>query len=218
MNIVTQLMIKPWKQQESDNSPPKTSKYSIHSDKKVALKVFLGVVTAMFSLLTIAYAGRMAYEDWRPVPQIELMWFNTAGLILASISMEISKFYLHKEKKIYFKYFFIAAGIFIIIFLFGQVQAGRQLASLSFFSITNPAIAFFYLLAGLHGMHLLGGLVVWCLTLNKYRVNKTPKIIKESVDLCSLYWHWMCLIWLFLFGLLFTGNNLELLLIICGVR
>jgi cytochrome c oxidase subunit 3 len=218
MNIVNKLNLRPWENNESGNKYPKISKYSINSNKNVALKVFLGVVTAMFSLLTIAYAGRMAYEDWRPVPQIELMWFNTAALVFASMSIEISRLSLKYDEINKSKYSFIASGIFTLTFLLGQIGAGLQLASLSFFSITNPAIAFFYLLAGLHGLHLLGGLTVCGLTLYKFKVSTAQQVVKESVDLCALYWHWLCLIWLLLFGLLFTGNNLELLLIICGVR
>ena len=54
----------------------------------------------------------------------------------------------------------MAAGLCTLLFLMGQAQAWRELGALVYFDVTNPAIAFFYLITGLHGLHLLGGLVV----------------------------------------------------------
>jgi cytochrome c oxidase subunit 3 len=42
--------------------------------------------------------------------------------------------------------------------------------------------------------------------------------VRQSVELCTLYWHFLLGVWLVLFGLLFTGNNLDLLLKLCGIR
>jgi len=105
-----------------------------------------------------------------------------------------------------------------LLFLMGQVQVWRELGALVFFQVTNPAIAFFYLITGLHGLHLLGGLVVWGQTLVKLWKGFELEKIRHSVELCTLYWHFLLLVWIVLFGLLFTGNNLDELLIICGIK
>jgi cytochrome c oxidase subunit 3 len=42
--------------------------------------------------------------------------------------------------------------------------------------------------------------------------------VRQSVELCTLYWHFLLVVWLVLFGLLFTGNNLDFLLKLCGIR
>ena len=43
--------------------------------------------------------------------------------------------------------------------------------------------------------------------------------VRLSVELCTVYWHFLLLVWLVLFGLLFSGNdNLGILLTICGLR
>ena len=87
-----------------------------------------------------------------------------------------------------------------------------------YFELTNPAIAFFYLITGLHGLHLLGGLVAWGRTVVKVWGDFDVAKIRQSVELCTLYWHFLLLVWLILFGLLFSGNNLDILLKICGIR
>ena len=73
---------------------------------------------------------------------------------------------------------------------------------------TNPADAFFFILTGLHGLHLLGGLVVWGKTTLLAWYEAEPANVadaarlKLSVHLCSVYWHYLLLLWLVLFYML----------------
>jgi cytochrome c oxidase subunit III len=112
----------------------------------------------------------------------------------------------------------LAGGAFTVVFLFGQLLAWRQLATMDYFDITNPAIGFFYMITGIHGLHLLGGLVAWGRTAAKVWGDFDVAKIRQSVELCTVYWHFLLLVWLVLFGLLFTGNNLDVLLKLCGIR
>ena len=72
-----------------------------------------------------------------------------------------------------------------------------------YFLAANPANAFFYLLTGLHGLHLLGGLVALVLTIDKvlWRGCELGQV-RLSVKLCAVYWHYLLLLWLVLFTLL----------------
>jgi len=87
---------------------------------------------------------------------------------------------------------------------------------MNYFDITNPAIAFFYLITGLHGLHLVGGLVAWFRTVIKVWGDFDAAQVRQSMELCTVYWHFMLLVWLILFGLLFSGDNLDLLLKLRG--
>ena len=220
MNIFRQLTEKPW--------IPVNDAASLHDccasatpPAKVGLKMFLIVVGVLFMLLTVAYAGRMAFEDWRPVPQPWLMWQNTIALILASAAMQWAQTAAARDQWGNVKIGLFAVGGLTFAFLVGQLLAWRQLASQGYFELTNPAIALFILITGLHGLHLLGGLVAWGRTADKvWRLDVvTPAEVRQSIELCALYWHFMLAVWLVLFGLLFSGNdNLEFLLVICGIR
>ena len=215
MNIIHHLTTKPW---EATAELHLLQQHSNQQNKRAALKVFLGVVTVLFILLIVAYAGRMAYEDWRPAPQIRLMWANTLVLFLGSLGLELAQYAVRRGQLKLLQQSLLAAGLCTLLFLMGQAQAWRELGSLVYFQVTNPAIAFFYLITGLHGLHLLGGLVVWGQTLIRLRRGYELKKIQHSVELCTLYWHFLLLVWLVLFGLLFTGNNLDELMIICGIK
>jgi len=218
MTLFNQLMLKPWEETGLTNQARRYSGSTKEADKKVALKVFLGVIAVVFTLLIVAYAARMGYEDWRPGPEIKLLWINTAVLFIASIFFELTRYSIRQQKVNFFRISLLSAGFFTLLFLYGQYQAWLQLDSMTYFKVTNPAIAFFYLITSLHGMHLIGGLAVWARTCLRIISYSEISKIRQSIDLCALYWHFLFLVWLVLFGLLFTGNNLDYLLIICGIK
>ena len=218
MSIFHGLMAKPWVTEQGkiddlyagDASPP--------AARKLALRVFLAVVAVLFMLLLTAYGGRMAYEDWRPAPQLRLLWANTFVLILSSVALQWAQHSVRRGQMDAMRVGLLAAGALTVVFLFGQLLAWRQLGTMVLFDFTNPAIAFFYLITGLHGLHLLGGLVAWGRTVAKVWGDFDVVKIRQSLELCTVYWHFLLLVWLVLFGLLFTGNNLDLLLKLCGIR
>ena len=218
MSVFHQLMAKPWMTDQGKVDDLYAGRTSPGLAKTLALKVFLAVVAVLFMLLVIAYGGRMAYEDWRPAPQVRLLWANTLVLILSSVALQWAQYSVRRGQMDAMRVGLLAAGALTVVFLFGQLLAWRQLGTMVYFEVTNPAIAFFYLITGLHGLHLLGGLVAWGRTVAKVWGDFDVAKIRQSVELCTVYWHFLLLVWLVLFGLLFTGNNLDILLKLCGIR
>ena len=218
MSIFHELMVRPWATDQGKVDDLYAGRASSGLAKKLALKVFLAVVAVLFMLLVTAYGGRMAYEDWRPAPQISLLWANTFVLILSSVALQWAQYSVRRGRMDAMRAGLLAGGAFTVVFLFGQVLAWRQLGAMVYFEVSNPAIAFFYLITGLHGLHLLGGLVAWGRTVVKVWGNFDVAKVRQSVELCTVYWHFLLLVWLVLFGLLFTGNNLDILLKLCGIR
>jgi cytochrome c oxidase subunit III len=218
MSLFQQLMAKPWLATGAALEEPRDRDEAHRAAKRLALRVFLAVVAVLFMLLLIAYGGRMAYEDWRPAPQLGLLWANTFVLVLSSVALQWAQYSIRRGQMDAMRIGLLAAGAFTVVFLFGQLLAWRQLATMVYFEFTNPAIAFFYLITGLHGVHLLGGLVAWGRTVARVWGKFDVAKIRQSVELCTLYWHFLLGVWLVLFGLLFTGNNLDLLLKLCGIR
>ena len=218
MSIFHELMAKPWEATGAAVENLRHPDEAHRAAKKLALRVFLAVVAVLFTLLVTAYSGRMAYEDWRPAPQVSLLWANTLVLILSSVALQWAQYSVRRGRIDAMRVGLLAGGTFTVVFLFGQFLAWRQLATMVYFELTNPAIAFFYLITGLHGAHLLGGLVAWGRTVARVWGDFDVAKTRQSVELCTVYWHFLLLVWLVLFGLLFTGNNLDVLLKLCGIR
>jgi cytochrome c oxidase subunit 3 len=169
---------------------------------KVFLSIFLGVVTAIFGLLTAAYFIRMTYADWQSLPIPALLWLNTAILILSSVALQWARTSAGRQQADRVRWGLLAGGALAFAFLVGQFLVWQQLGSLGYFVDTNPSNSFFYLITGLHGLHLLGGLVAWLrASLRLWRGADTDKI-RMSVELCAVYWHFLLLVWLVMFGLL----------------
>lgn len=204
MNLFAALTEKSW-EVDGEIVDPGVGDGEVLPPAYLGLKVFLAVVTVIFSLLIVTYAGRMGLGDWRPLHEPWLLWPNTVVLILSSIALHWAVVNARRGNADGLRLGLFAGGVLAVIFLVGQLAAWRQLLALGYYASTNPANAFFYLITGLHGLHLLGGLVAWGRTMAKVRRGYEIARLGVSVELCAIYWHFLLAVWLIVFALmLFT--------------
>ena len=169
---------------------------------KVGLGVFLAVATSLFALLISAYHMRMMGEDWTRLAVPRVLWLNSAVLILASVAMQRTRVAARRGQLDGVKSGLLAGGALTFSFLAGQLWAWQQMDASGYFLTANPAYSFFYLLTALHGLHLLGGLWVWGRTTAKVLRGVEVGKVRLSVELCTVYWHYLLLVWLVLFAVL----------------
>jgi cytochrome c oxidase subunit III len=169
---------------------------------QVGLGVFLAVATSLFALLISAYHMRMAEADWTTLSLPGVLWLNTAVLVAASIAMQWTLVAARHGRMDAVPTGLVAGGAFSFAFLAGQLWAWQQLSASGHFTAANPAYAFFLLLTAIHGIHLLGGLWVWArTTVRVLRGAEFGKVLL-SVELCTVYWHYLLLVWAVLFAVL----------------
>jgi cytochrome c oxidase subunit 3 len=172
---------------------------------RIGLYLFLGVAAALFSLFISAYVMRMASSDWWGMPVPRLLWVNTGLLAASSVALQWAKHQAHHGQMKHLRPALATGLLLAVLFLAGQVEAWRQLNAAGYVLADNPANSFFYLLTGLHGLHVLGGLVVTGRTAVAAFSNDVPQTqLRLRIDLCTLYGHFMLAIWLVLFAL-FAG-------------
>jgi len=203
MSFFSQIASKPWTDEQIEVDNHFTGHTFSLPKAMLALRVLIVVVTMFFTLLTIAYSGRMTFEDWLSLPEPGLLWLNTAMLFVSSFVFRWTKSATLKGQNGQVKIGLFLVGILAFAFLLGQVIVWQQLANLGHYASANPANGFFYLITGIHGLHLLGGLVAWGRT--TFRVMR-GKITQEklclSVEMCALYWSFLLVVWLAMFLLL----------------
>jgi cytochrome c oxidase subunit 3 len=150
------------------------------ASRSAGLWVFIGVVAMLFFLFSCAYVMRMALPDWRPLPFVPWqLWLSTALLVAASVAWRRS-----------------AAGwgcLCSMAFLASQLWAWQAMRAANFPLQANPANSFFYLITGLHALHVTGGLAVAAVAWRS----------AAAMRLCARYWHFLLGLWLAMFGLLF---------------
>ncbi|HET6158560.1 MAG TPA: cytochrome c oxidase subunit 3 [Dongiaceae bacterium] len=201
------LTAKPWLEEGPIGEVPGTGASPLPA-VTLGLGVFLVVVGALFALLISAYSVRMAMPDWQALPVTTLLWFNTALLVASSVALQLAYVAAKGQRRDDLKLGVLAGASLALLFLVGQVLAGRQLYAAGYFVATNPANAFFYLLAALHGLHLSGGLVALGRTGGKvWRDSDRRDRIRLSVGLCAAYWHFLLFVWLVVMTLLMGWAN-----------
>ncbi|MFS2067157.1 cytochrome c oxidase subunit 3 [Pseudomonas sp. CT11-2] len=193
---------------------------------RVGLRLFLAVVSSLFFLFLLAFIARSQMADWLPLtdPLAPLanpwpLWVNSAFLVLSCIALQWSRMAARQARLDATVMGFVVGGVFAIAFLTGQVWVWQQFVAWGYFVASNPANSFFYLLTGVHGLHLLGGLIAWGITVAKFLRHVPLPQLRVSVELCTTYWHYLLGLWFVLFALLTsTPQTYEAIARFCGLR
>lgn len=174
---------------------------------RIGMWVALFGIVMLFASLTSAYILRRAHlttegPQWVAIDLPRLLWFNTGLLVASSITFELSRRALGRSGFATFKWLMLVTTLLGAAFLAGQVVAWRQLVAQGVYLAGSPHGSFFYVLTGLHAIHLLGGVLgLAYVTVRGYRFDYGPAR-RTAVDVIALYWHFMDGLWVYLFLLL----------------
>ncbi len=168
----------------------------------VALGFFLTVASVLFSLLAVSYVIRMSLPDWIPLADPSQLWLNTGLLLISSVLFQWARNTAAAGKQKNLIAAFIGGGVFALLFIAGQMLVWNNLQAAGYFMASNPANSFFYLLTGLHIAHLLGGLWVWSKSSIRLMSGGKAEDLRLSIKLCTLYWHFLLIVWLVMFAML----------------
>lgn len=193
--------VQPWVA-SAGNVPVSQPGIQAQPNAKVALVVLIAVLTSVFALTMSAYVIRMELADWRPLTEPDLLWINTAILVLASVGMHRALQKAGDGDRAQTFGGLVFAGICLVLFVFGQMLAWQELRALGYFAATNPANAFFYLITGLHVVHVLGGLIAWGYTMRKAMASTEIVQAQLLLQLAGIYIHFLLVVWFVLFALL----------------
>ncbi|MGI9248907.1 MAG: cytochrome c oxidase subunit 3 [Woeseiaceae bacterium] len=175
------------------------------NSRLIALLTLLAVVSSFFALILSAYALRMELGDWVPLSEPQLLWMNTAMLILASIVFQWTRNAAVNGRRSRLTPGLLLTGVLTTGFIIGQLIAWQQLQAAGQLITSNPANAFFYFLTGAHAVHIAGGMYVWARATARVVLGSGDgAAIRRSIELCTIYWHFLLLVWLVLFGLLLS--------------
>lgn len=185
----------------------------VSSKEKVGLGVFIAVASSLFALFISAYAMRMQMADWRALPIPKLLWLNTGVLFLSSMALHRTGKALKDRDSDTARMGLLAAGVTALAFVSGQLLAWRQLMTEGYWLTSNSANAFFYVLTGLHGLHLLGGMAVLGFVIERsWRTRGLDDRQHLIIQLCTTYWDFLLVAWLVLFAVMtgWAGEFIDL--------
>jgi len=205
--LARRLTARPW---ESPGAGEETEARGVFvvPPAKVGLWGLLAVVTSLFGLFIAAFHMRMEHShgDWTELAVPKLLWLNTAFLLLSSAAMQWARSAAGRGQAASVRAGLLAGGAFAIAFIAGQLLAWQQLSHAGSYLTSGPSSSFFYVLTGVHGLHVLGGLIVWARTAARmFRPGAEVIDLRLSIELCTTYWHYLLLVWLVLFALLLSN-------------
>ena len=195
---------------------------------RLGLICAIATVSMVFVSLTSAYVVRRGlptfddstrtyFRDWGTVPlPWALLFINTAILLVSSLTMEgarrqiarsaalapvrsIPGVSLGEERN------FPWLGVTVLLglgFLVGQWMAWGELKSRGFLVSTNPDSSFVYLLTAAHAVHLAGGIIALLWAGITSLLHKPIEGRRIVVDVAAWYWHFMAVLWIYVFALL----------------
>jgi cytochrome c oxidase subunit 3 len=197
--IASRLTAKPWDSRDRGGDIGAIR----FSPARIGLFVFMAVVTSLFALFLSAYSMRMHHGvGWCHLTMPRIAWFNTLVLVGASVAMQLASNAVTDGRRRYAQGALIGAGALSIGFLAGQVATWQAIGPTLYYVHGSPAIAFFYVLTVVHGLHLLGGLYVLGRAAHRFAGGAELIDLRQSLALCATYWHFLLLVWLAVFGVL----------------
>jgi cytochrome c oxidase subunit 3 len=171
---------------------------------RITVWVVLAGVVMMFAALSSAYIILSSGSDVKPVSIPRLFYVSTGIILLSSLSIETAKRSLKLGQATKHSRWLRVTLILGLFFIGAQLMGWRELAQQGVFFASHPHSSFFFLFTGLHGLHLLGGmvaLVYLVATLRKRKQHGEEKQLTLT-EVVSRYWHTMDGIWIWLFLLL----------------
>jgi cytochrome c oxidase subunit III len=176
---------------------------------KFALWLIIISILMMFGAFTSAYIVRREEGNWLEFDLPQMFIINTVVIILSSITMQWAYFAAKKNNLSMVKIMLVLTMVLGIVFLYGQLSAWGDLVqnNVYFGGVdSNPAGSFLYVLTGVHGFHLITGLIFLAILLIasfKYKVH-SKKMVR--IQLCTTYWHFLGGLWLYLYFFLLVNH------------
>ena len=174
--------------------------------KKFALWLFIVSVCMIFASLTSAYIVRQAEGNWQIFELPPLFWITSGIILLSSFTMHWAYMAAKRDNLEMVKVAMTITTLLGIAFLVGQVMGWGQLVESNVYFVGNPSGSFVYVLSGLHGLHIAGGVVILIITLvATYRFQVHSKNL-NLIEMCTTFWHFLDALWLYLFVFLLLNR------------
>jgi cytochrome c oxidase subunit III len=167
---------------------------------KFTLWVAIASILMMFAGLTSAYIVKSNLAGWKNIPMLTTFWISTAVILLSSLTIQMAlRSFRQREMG---KYRTLIALTFVLGITFVVLQTlGFKELWLSYnitFKGNAGAGQFLYVIAGLHALHVLGGVIALMVIFIKAFFGKTKMYSSVPIEIAATYWHFVDLLWIYL--------------------
>jgi cytochrome c oxidase subunit 3 len=166
----------------------------------IVMMTFGGLISAYVVIATNGAA------EWHPFSLPIQVWISTVLLLASSVTYHFGWKHLDNADRVAAKKWFIATTALGAAFISSQLLAWIELSARGLYMAGNPYAGFFYILTGVHAVHVLGGIIALASVLLRvwYPTSNENSILKRRAiaEVVGWYWHFMDAVWIVLFVLL----------------
>ncbi len=178
---------------------------------KLGVWIFLASEVMLFGALFSTFVFlRVGADDWQGMQtqaalNLPIGTINTFVLITSSITVVLSWASLIEKDFSKFRRYFGATVALALLFLIFKSVEYYQKFSHEAYPENNNFLAVYFTLTGLHALHVIGGIVVigYLLGPGAKMWHTEPERYTNRIEVTGLYWHFVDLVWIFLFPTLY---------------
>ena len=179
------------------------------TNPKLGIWLFLASEVMLFGSLFASYVllrvGAPAWPDQASVLSVPLATLNTVILIASSVTMVLAWASLKKQRlpafRLYMGLTLLAGALFLVV----KAVEYTDKFSHGLYPATNNFLGMYFTLTGLHAIHVAAGMIVnaylWLPGVRLWRSN--PERFTNRVEVAGIYWHFVDLVWIFIFPVLY---------------
>ncbi len=175
----------------------------------------IGMVLLIFSLSMLFAASMFAYayiraqaNQWPPagLPRVPgSLWFSTAAILAASITIQLALNAVKRDDDKRLARYLLATMIVGLLFLLLQslnwIEFYRELIKVT--RLEGAYLGMFFILTGLHAAHVVGGLIPLAVVYARAKKGRYSRNFHPGVRYATVYWHFLDVIWIVLFSMIY---------------
>lgn len=165
---------------------------------KFALWVAIAAIIMMFAGLTSAYIVKSGQAGWEDVKTPEVFWYSTAVILISSVTMQAALRSFKQRDMSHFRTLFLLTLMMGITFVILQWTGFKYLWNHGVRFEGAGAGQFLYIIFGLHGLHVLGGIVALAVMAVQQFFGRIKRYNTMPIEVMSTYWHFVDVLWLYL--------------------
>jgi len=176
---------------------------------KLGIWLFLASEVMLFGALFATYLMlRIGSSDWPlGTTYLDPKWaaINTIVLITSSVTMVMAWAMSAKRNFNMFRFYMLCTvGLGLVFMVIKYIEYSAKFEH-HYYPSTHVFLAIYFTLTGLHGLHVLGGMVVngYFALLGRKAYDADPEWFTNRIENSGLFWHFVDLVWIFLFPILY---------------
>ena len=166
---------------------------------KFTLWVALGSIVMMFAGLTSAYIVKRDAPGWTTFPIPRAFWYSTATILVSSVTIQMALKAFKDREMMRYRNLITLTAFLGVGFMVLQWEGFKSIWSSGVTLKGSGGGQFLYIIAGLHAAHVLGGIIALIIMFIKAFASKVRRYNSIPVELMSTYWHFVDLLWIYLF-------------------